>query len=426
MLRTTLTALASLSCALLLAHAAPAQTDAATPAGMRQLASRHLLLITDLPPSAAVDALPELFDQAFAQWCAYFALDPVEHQTWRAQAHLMRSRERFRAAGLLPADLPNFATGYARGAQFWLDEQAGDYYRLHLLLHEGTHALMHTLLGGIGAPWYAEGTAELLATHRLDDGKLTLNVFPRSREAVPKWGRIEIVQTAFAARQALSLPKLLAIDQRGHENNDAYGWCWAAAAFLDGHPRYRDRFRALARGAAKPDFAALVSDAFAADWAQLNEDWQLFVANVDYGYDFARMEVDRRAGAPLQGQPARVTVTADRGWQSSGIRLEAGQTYRLRAKGRYQLGAGPRPWPCEPGGVTIRYYHGQPLGILLGAVRDDARQPEDSSGLVRPQVIGLETTLAPRQSGTLYFRINDAPADLANNRGELSVEVVPK
>ena len=24
----------------------------------------------------------------------------------------------------------------------------------------------------------------------------------------------------------------------------------------------------------------------------LDEDWQLFVANLDYGYDFARMEVD--------------------------------------------------------------------------------------------------------------------------------------
>ena len=60
-----------------------------------------------------------------------------------------------------------------------------------------------------------------------------------------------------------------------------------------------------------------------------------------------------------------VSVAADRGWQSSGVRVDAGKSYRLRAAGRYQVADRPQPWPCEPGGVSIRYYRGRPLGILL-------------------------------------------------------------
>ncbi len=43
-----------------------------------------------------------------------------------------------------------------------------------------------------------EGIAELLATHRLADGKLQMNYFPPSKEETPDWGRIKLVQEGFA------------------------------------------------------------------------------------------------------------------------------------------------------------------------------------------------------------------------------------
>jgi hypothetical protein len=107
------------------------------------------------------------------------------------------------------------------------------------------------------------------------------------------------------------------------------------------------------------------------------------------------------------------------------VRLEAGQHYQLRATGRYQLAGQPRVWWCEPNGVSIRYYHGQPLGILLAAVRSDDGAT-GSSGLLLPQVVGLETVLTAPRDGTLYLRINDAPDSLADNQGTLTVEVTPE
>lgn len=416
-----LVALALLASCGVMTHADEPQ--AAQPAGIRTLTSHHLTLLTDLPASEAVDALPGYFDQAFPQWCAYFGVDAKEHATWHVRGCLMRSRDRFRAAELLPADLPDFNTGFARGNHLWLDEQSSDYYRRHLLLHEGTHALMHTLVGGVGPAWFAEGTAELLATHDLQDNKLTLGVFPADRREVPKWGRIEIVQRGFADRRAWTPVKLLSWDGRATRESELYGWCWALAAFLDGHPRYRERFRSLPRHVTQADFNTHVREIYANDWSELNEAWQLFVANLDYGYDFERMEVEFRPGQKLAGRSVQVEVAADRGWQSSGVAVEAGQTYQLKAKGRYQLAAGAKPWTCEPGGITLRYNHGQPLGILLAAVRADDRKGESTSGLIKPRVVGLESTLTPTESGTLYFRINDSAGSLRDNQGKLEVEI---
>jgi hypothetical protein len=424
----TIRALCRAACALLAAQLVSASfaADAAPPAlppGMRQVVSAHLTLITDLPPNPDIDALSGVFDQAFGQWCAYFGVDEREHADWHVRGCLMKSRERFEAAGLAPRDLPNFASGYARGDALWLYDQTSTYYRRHLLLHEGTHAFVHHMVGGVGPPWFAEGMAELLATHRLHEGALALDYFPRSAGEVSKWGRIEFVQNGYAQRHAMSLAKIFAYDERIQSQNDSYGWCWAAAAFLDGHPRYRERFRQLRGLAAQPDFTAKATSLFAEDRPRLNEDWQLFVANLDYGYDFERMNVEYEIGAPLADSPARVSVAADRGWQPGGVRIEQGATIHLRASGRYQVAQEPKPWNCEPGGVTIRYYRGRPLGMLLAAVRADDDPPQGASGLLKPLDVGLEATITADRAGTLYFRVNDSAGSLADNAGSLEVQI---
>ena len=56
--------------------------DPPAASGIRQIVSKHLTLHTDLPASAEVDALGEVFDQAFPQWCAYFGVDAAEHADW--------------------------------------------------------------------------------------------------------------------------------------------------------------------------------------------------------------------------------------------------------------------------------------------------------------------------------------------------------
>ena len=76
--------------------------------------------------------------------------------------------------------------------------------------------------------------------------------------------------------------------------------------------------------------------------------------------------------------------------------------------------------------MTIRYYRGRPLGMLLAAVSDEASPPGTLTPLAAPQPIGAAAAISPETSGTLYLRLNESPAGpagLADNAGTLSVRI---
>ncbi len=426
-------------------------------AGIRTLTGRHLVLYTDLLAGEAVDALPAVFDAAVPLWAAYFGVDPAETADWRVQVFLIGDREKFAALRLLPPG-HDLLHGYSLGSDIWLVEQPTDYYRRHLLLHEGTHLFMNRFLGGVGPGWYAEGMAELLATHRLKHqlkgtgvisslgegthpnakrlpSPLLLNVMPRDRREVPMLGRIKLVRDALAKDQALSLATVLAIDSRTQLGDDLYAWSWSLAKFLDSHPRYRQRFRTLKDHVRETNFNERVKKLFAAEWNELVAEWQAYVATLEHDYDFTRMAIHFERGKPLRGMPRVITIAADRGWQPSGVWLEVGKSYRLSARGRYRIAVdntrgGETAWPCEPGGVTIEYHDGHPLGMLLGAVYEGGSEKGEGGGggvvhatFARPIEIGLGCVISPKRSGSLYLRVNDSGAKLGDNRGALTITV---
>ena len=392
-----------------LAAADPVEESRAQSAGIRKIGSRHLILYTDLPASEDVDQLPAVFDQAVPQWAEYFRIDESKTTNWQAQACLIGERRRFDALGLMPADNDQFVNGISIGARLWLYDQPTAYYRRHLLLHEGTHAFMATLLGGCGPGWYMEGTAELLATHRLDEksGRLTLRIMPRSRDEVPMLGRIKLIRDAFAADRTITFPQAMKIDNRQQLDNESYAWTWAAAKWLDSHPRYGDRFRELRTHVRAANFNQLAERAYADDWPELLAEWQALVATLDYGYDFERTAIEFQPGRPLGAAGQRVTIAADRGWQSTGVLVQEGKSYRVAASGRYQIATEQidgalQPWPCEPGGITLEYHDGRPLGMLVGAIVEvgsgDEQGPSTAS-FAKPIEIGLSRHVTPTKPG---------------------------
>jgi hypothetical protein len=245
-------------------------------------------------------------------------------------------------------------------------------------------------------------------------------------------GRIKLVRDAFAAERVLSLPAIMQIDNRQKLDNESYAWTWAAAKWLDSHPRYRHRFRELRLHVLAPNFNEIAQRAYADEWPAMLAEWQAFVATLDYGYDFERMTIKFQRGQRLGAGPRQVTIAADRGWQSSGVLLEPGTTYRITASGRYQIATEPidgalQPWPCEPGGVTLEYHDGRPLGMLLGAILRETTTQQQSSGqeasFSQPLRVGLGCEIKPADAGTLYFRVNDSAGRLNDNRGSLMVTI---
>jgi hypothetical protein len=265
--------------------------------------------------------------------------------------------------------------------------------------------------------------AELLGTHLWRDGQLRLGYMPVDKTETPGWGRIKIIKEELAAGRGMMPRTILEYGPTAHQQNTPYGWCWGLAAFFDHHPDSQLVFRQLRERITAGDIDTWLLEQLRDDWSSLSEDWQVFVMGIEYGYDIARAAIVRKAAQPLPPGGATATITVDHGWQSTGVRLEPGVTYDLVAEGRYQIAETSEIWWCEPGGVTIQYYQGRPLGMLLGAVRDDDRPLARLSPLVQPEPCGLQRTWTPQQGGTLYLKINESAADLADNRGEIAVRV---
>jgi hypothetical protein len=394
--------------------------------GLRKLTGRYIRIWTDLESSPEVDGMATLFDEAVEAWNRYFVLEEESLVKLQLTGYVMKDERRFQKAGLIPRDLPPFLHGYQRGYELWVRDQPSDYYRRHLLLHEGVHGFMNILLGATGPPWYREGMAEHLATHRRENGRLQVGVMPRSRDEVPYWGRIKIMQDQYEAGTAKMLGEIMQLGNDDFLQTDGYAWAWAAVAYLDGHPSYRHLFRQLRHHVSDHPvrFSRRLLDPMTTRLRPFDEQWQLFIINVDYGYDFVAENVRYRLGVPfVTGAPREVKVAVDRGWQSTGIRLSVGKLYRVVASGQFQLRQTPEVWWSEPGGVTLTYRRGLPLGMLLGVVRPD-EPPSDLIRLGNPMAIGRQRLIRPIESGTLYLRINDFPGEVRENVGEISVVVM--
>jgi hypothetical protein len=398
--------------------------------GLRVLEGEHLVLVTDRPPrdGDGVGDLPRVFDAAVTAWCRHFGLED-SRRNWRAFGCLMVDRERFRAAGLLPTGelVPDFKNGFCAGSRFWLMDQSSPDYRRHLLLHEGVHAFTLTRRNATAPPWYTEGIAEYLATHRLDpdpEGELGLVPTPIPQRAadVERLGRIEQVRALRAAHAMPALEEVFRTPPAAHHALGAYAASWAAVALLAGHPSHARAFSAAERGPLDERFTQRLEAIPGWDGDRAARDFDAFTDELDYGYDFARSAIDWSAGRPLQGtQTAK--VAGDRGWQNSDWRLAKGQRCSLRATGRCQVGqASACQLESEPDGISLEWYRGRPVGRLLAA-----QWVEEPSAGGRPRFVvvaeGAAAEFTAVADGPLYLKINESPGRLADNTGGLSVEL---
>ncbi len=393
--------------------------------GIHTYRSSRLTLWTDVPSDDA-ETLPPLVDQFYGQLVA--GLGPLPPARDGAEFHvygyLMSDEAKFREAGCLPEDLPTFEHGRNRNNVFWMREQPFAYYREHLLLHEVTHCYMlastHTELYPV---WVMEGLAEFYGTHRVDAaGKLHTGILPDSPESAAGFGRISLIRTAFAEQRGKTVAKVLQLLPAEFDKPEAYAWSWGLSHFLLTHPRYGETFRDVLREAPGPGFSRELARRFQSVERDLLSEWMLFVVNLCYGYDTQRAAIDFRLGRPLGETAGACTIRADRGWQSSGIQVEAGETYRISATGRVTLADEPKPWVSEPQGITFRYHDGWPLGLLLMCVRSETGLTggaDDSLRQVLP--VGREAEFPAPVTGTVYLRVNDGWNSLADNTGEFEV-----
>ena len=425
----------------------PLKSAALDAAGLHRSDGEHVTVVTDLPRGDLAD-LSGLIDAAHAAWVDYFGPLPPDARgaAFASTGYVMGEPDRFRAAGLLPDDLPPFLNGRQRGREWWLYAPHEPYFLRSLAVHEATHAYMTALPGTVGPLWYMEGMAELFGTHTPagtgpeNGGGPRFRIIPADADAAPGWGRIEQVRAEVAAggprsSGVRSLADIRRLGEHDFLNDPSYAWAWAACAFLDGHPRWGPRFRELGDPSLRRSFDAAFDRAFAPDAADLLAEWPVFAGNLCHGFDRRAAAIAFRPGTPLSaGESRESTIAADRGWQSTGVYVREGERVRVAAEGRFTLADDPVPWESTAAGITFTYAAGRPLGELHAAVRADPTAPGFADDFAR-QCSLLETTpvggaadpggtvyTAPF-TGTVYLRVNDRWDGPADNRGALRVTV---
>lgn len=402
--------------------------------GVLRYESKRLVLYTDVSEDFAREILP-IADASYEALEEYFGKMPPakDGADYQLTGYVLRDRQLFREAGLAPKDLPPFLNGRHRGQEFWVNVPGENYYLKHLIVHEATHCFM-TLMPNTNSPvWYLEGMAELFGLHRVsEEGDVEFRIMPEPDEfdILRTSGRIKLMQLQIRERGGRTLNEVLAFDSNAFLDNEAYVWSWGLCKFLDAHPRYCERFRELRQHRGFQEFADAMRGLFERDAGELQTEWIWFTHGICPGYDFERAAVKFRDGAALaRGEKRTTEIRADRGWQSSAVKLEAGRKYRVTASGRFTLGATPRPWVSESQGITYRYNQGQPLGRLLGVVHTNGSASPDADNSdsttkreMMPIVsIGKESTFTASADGTLYLRLNDAFSSLDDNTGTAEV-----
>ena len=227
---------------------------------------------------------------------------------------------------------------------------------------------------------------------------------------------------------------LLTILAYGNQREDhvvRYAWSWAACVFFTNHPKYGPILKELYNN--KLDYSDSLSVKFkkriAADWADVQVDWNAFVSDLDFGYDLQRSSVVSDASQAKNINDGGLTVNfplaTDRGWQATGIMVEMGTQIRISCTGIYVLrkamSLSDANWDSEPQGVTYQFYRGNPLGCVIASVV--SRESPEQTKRWEPFRVGDQTVFAPEKNGELFLKVNEPSNGLWDNSGSVSVEI---
>lgn len=114
-----------------------------------------------------------------------------------------------------------------------------------------------------------------------------------------------------------------------------------------------------------------------------------------------------------QADQERVTVEANKTWQSTGIKVLAGKPLTILSRGNWTFTLKRQ---LNPDGMAIpKELKDFNLGCLVGFI--DTGTTEKG----KPFVIGSKKEFVPKQSGVLYLQMYDV--DVSDNEGELEVQI---
>lgn len=366
--------------------------------GPADYVSPHFLLHTDLPPGDAKELLQRL-EQMLGLISAYWD----RPSSGVIECYVVQDLARW-PADVIPAE---GRAKIAEGAGVTISQRisSGDKFLAKAVVyavadrgtpqHEAVHAYCAQTFGQTGPTWYSEGMAEMGQYWRKDNADVKIH------DEV-----LEYLKTS----PPLPLSRLVAQDQVTGDSWQNYAWRWALCHLLANNPNYADRFRPLGIGllTGQPVSFELTYGAMA---NEISFEYLFFLSHLEQGLRAELIAWDwSKKFLPLKTAQKTFSaqVQARRGWQPSGLTVEAGVEYRLKTSGSWKLSRNGEPTTAGGGP--------EDAGRLEGIVLSDWKLGE-------PFFLGAEGSFVPPTSGDLYLRCHEGWADLEDNSGRISVKL---
>lgn len=394
--------------------------------GLTRVQGKHIELVTDLPKSPVIQTYVDTFDAAVPQWEKFLDLPSGSLQTWSVEAFLMEDVSTFRSLDLIDPRVPETKTGYALANQLWIVTQPSEYYTRHLLLHEGVHALVLDQFGDIGPTWFAEGMAELLATHQGKNQNVKTIAVPASREESVYWGRFKKMDQNRDEQKIPTVETVMRYRPNQYGDVRVYGWSWVLTSLAANYPRYRQTLlQAFPHGRdTDTQFNSWFYRRMSDQWPVFQARWRNLATDFHYGFDWQREQIQISTKDPMwDGSTIKIPVVAQLGWQSAGVRIPAGAQVKITADGSAILDTQPRNWLTYPDGITYQYNNQKPLGQLIGRLLPNLSPEKEHLEPMKTFTIGSGVAITVEQPSWLLLRVNDRLADQADNKGGYQVQI---
>jgi hypothetical protein len=261
-------------------------------------------------------------------------------------------------------------------------------------LHESVHAYCAQTFGTLGPVWYSEGMAEMGQYWREDDSSVHCDP--------------HVVEYLHSTK-VKSLNEIVNGTSWSGDSWQDYAWRWALCHLLANNENYRDRFRPLGLGLLTGTDVSF-EEVYGAMAPEISFEYVFFIEHLDVGFraDLCSWDWKSKSRPPRRDRQTQVQVAAARGWQPSRIRVETGQVFEYSTRGT---------WKTSADAAAV-----DGAGDAAGCGRVEAVLFEDYK-LGEPFELGSAGTFTAAGSGELFLRCKDDWNAIADNSGQLSVQL---
>ena len=261
--------------------------------------------------------------------------------------------------------------------------------------HEAIHAYCAQTFGGTGPTWYAEGMAELGQYWKKD--QLAVDINPT-------------VINYLKRNEPKRLLDIVAADQITGDSWQAYAWRWALCHLLANNPNYAGRLKALGIAMMTDVPGATFESVYGPVAREVSFEYDFFLRTLDNGYrcDLCAWQWNRKFQFVPATRHATARVQARYGWQASGVKLQAGQSYDYVAQGTWKITADGEELDADG--------RDDGPGRLVGVLMNDFQLGEVIQ-------LGVQGTFAAPQDGDLYLRCQNDWHRIADHEGSITVHL---